>query len=469
MSTAGERFVDEEPIEGTLGVFRVWDSTFMLPRAVRVIPGGPDGTWDRAKERVRLLSRVRHPALPPLVAVGEAAGELKLVESWVEGQTLERLLDEDGPMSVPRALGLVSPVVDALRIAYAQGLGHGGIDTRSLMVDQVGVVQLVGLGAREGDLAEDVSSLASVLAEIVGQPWPDTLRSLVDEALGGQLTSLADLSERLRLIREDLSEEDEDLDFEFDFDFEPDEVPFDEAAVANDRRVLALVGIGLLAIVGVGLYGSTLPSEELALGEPLAEVEAPAAPLAAAPEAPAAPLPVDRPPPAQGVTAETSSGVVDDPRMRVPELGPMRTAAGKWRLEVDAGAPAMVVVPAENEVADRLDVVGRPELGVACTDDGLTAVLRPGVHRIEGRAERPEYALYASLDISRDGRAVEQVRADLVHGDGQVYIPPEPFLSRLHGVRALSVRYAPFAAGPVVAVFDIRGLNQAMAKLGRCG
>ena len=65
------RFVDPEPVPGTDTVVRVWDTAFDLPRASRILTQVPEAGWDAVRERVRTLSRVRHRALPPLVAIGD--------------------------------------------------------------------------------------------------------------------------------------------------------------------------------------------------------------------------------------------------------------------------------------------------------------------------------------------------------------------------------------------------------------
>lgn len=489
---ADERFIDAEPIEGTNQVTKVWDATFLLPRAVRALPLLSPDEASRIRERVRTLARVRHPALPPLVAVGEAEGCVQLVESWVDGRSVEQLVEQDGPLSIRRALGLLSPVVDALRAAHELGIGHGGVDGRSLMLDQVGVPQLVGMGAREGSPADDVSDLGFLMSEVTAEPWPDTLRSLVDEAMGGQLTSLADMSERLRLISADLDEgsDESELDFDFDFDFEfdPDEVMYDEAAVAGDRRVLALVALGVLAIIGVGIYGATLPerpdplaeadpaaAEEVQAPDPVVADQAPITPPAAEERAnPASPT-TDPGPDATPRPGDPQSPTPDVPAAIAPPTvvagstpEPMTGHLGKWHVERASEAPATALLEAENEVRDRLDQAGRPQLALLCGDDGLVAQLRPGVERVEATTDESTYGIFTVVEVSHDGMPEPSIRGDLEHHDGSVYLPVDRVRS-LVGSSSVLLRYLPFAGDPVVALFDVRGMRAALGELGRCG
>ena len=61
---------------------------------------------------------LEHPNIVPVYGAGEAGGELYIAMRYVEGTDLRRLLQEDGPLSPERAVGICAQVADALDEAH---------------------------------------------------------------------------------------------------------------------------------------------------------------------------------------------------------------------------------------------------------------------------------------------------------------------------------------------------------------
>ncbi|MGO8996699.1 MAG: serine/threonine protein kinase [Polyangiaceae bacterium] len=79
-----------------------------------------------------------------------------IVQTWIEGETLESVLVRENlagapPRALARAIDLLSPVADALGYAHARGLVHGSLSTRNLFVRDVAredwsTVEILDLG-----------------------------------------------------------------------------------------------------------------------------------------------------------------------------------------------------------------------------------------------------------------------------------------------------------------------------------
>ena len=69
-----------------------------------------------------------------------------LVEAWVDGWPLSALLDE-GELTAPQALGVISDALLGLEHAHQHGIVHGNITPGSLLVDRAGLVRLSNFGA----------------------------------------------------------------------------------------------------------------------------------------------------------------------------------------------------------------------------------------------------------------------------------------------------------------------------------
>ena len=439
------RFEQHQPISNTETVVRVWDNNFQLPRASRQLVARDPEEREAARVRIRDLSRLSHPVLPQLVAVGEADGAMHLVESWIEGDSLASLLEREGPLGLERALELLEPVLDALVVIHSTGFGHGGIDADSVMIDQAGSVRLVGLGVRAAQPSVDLADVGFLLSEVAGYPLPDEVEALISDATSERIPSAEAMLERLRTLRgEDpfgLSEDSLDFDLEVQPTLDADDL--EPLSPPGDRKVLLgfAAGMILVGIMGwIGLVTASDPSEEVELG-------------------------------ANGELAPVEDGllVADGPSPLSAGAGPQ----GKWRVVEDAGRghpTTTLVLDADNDVVDRLNQKGTPQLRVGCSGGQLSVLVAPGVPSVHAIAEESTYALYAEVSLTREGATEVQLRADLKGGDAALHLPdPGTLVQDLRDTNKVFISYAPFASKPVVATFDVRGLDTVLERLqGRC-
>jgi hypothetical protein len=157
---------------------------------------------------VRATSRLRHEHIVPVVDFGREAGRYHLVEWFVEGESLEHLLREAGPLGPPGALHIARQLADALAYAHESGVVHGAVTPGSVRV-QRGVhprAMLAGFGTaalaaagpysaperlagKEVDARSDVFSLGLLLFEMLeGRPFlpggEDEIRAVVLQGSG---------------------------------------------------------------------------------------------------------------------------------------------------------------------------------------------------------------------------------------------------------------------------------------------
>ena len=121
----------------------------------------------RAKEGARHLTRFRremmlsqklkHPNVALTREVGEFKGVHYLVLEYIPGVTLHRVVQRDGPLTVPRAARLFCEVCSALEHAHERGLVHRDLKPTNLMVtpdDHAKVLDL-GLALMIGEEVDD--------------------------------------------------------------------------------------------------------------------------------------------------------------------------------------------------------------------------------------------------------------------------------------------------------------------------
>jgi serine/threonine-protein kinase len=99
--------------------------------------------FERESKAAALLS---HPNVARVEATGSYADRPYYVMEYVEGKTLARVLDEDGPLESDRAMDLLAQACDGLAAAHANGIVHRDVKPDNLMVDKKGRLKVVDFG-----------------------------------------------------------------------------------------------------------------------------------------------------------------------------------------------------------------------------------------------------------------------------------------------------------------------------------
>ncbi|MCO5167122.1 MAG: serine/threonine protein kinase [Planctomycetes bacterium] len=138
----------------------------LLPR-----PGADAHALRRLAREARVLERLRHPGIVPVRAMGEAPrGGLWIAMDLVDGQTLQRRLDTQGPLAPAAAAALVAEVARAVAHAHAQGVLHRDVKPDNVLLDRAGRPFLTDFGlAKDLDGTLHGASL-SVSGQFLGTP-----------------------------------------------------------------------------------------------------------------------------------------------------------------------------------------------------------------------------------------------------------------------------------------------------------
>ncbi len=121
--------------------------------AVKLLPldaGATDAARAHARERfhreAEALARLDHPAVAGIREFGEDAGRLFLVMDYIEGQSLDRLVEAQGPLPLAPAARIIHQAADALVHVHKAGMIHRDLRPAHLMLDGAGGVHILDLG-----------------------------------------------------------------------------------------------------------------------------------------------------------------------------------------------------------------------------------------------------------------------------------------------------------------------------------
>ena len=89
---------------------------------------------DRFLREIRILKKLDHPRIIPVLESGEANGAVFFTMPYIAGETLETRLQRGGPLSVREALLVARDVSDALGHAHAKGVVHRDVKPGNILL-----------------------------------------------------------------------------------------------------------------------------------------------------------------------------------------------------------------------------------------------------------------------------------------------------------------------------------------------
>ncbi|MFO0612122.1 MAG: protein kinase [Polyangiaceae bacterium] len=131
-------------------VYRAYDRDLDEPVALKLLR--PDIAQDpemleRFRNEVKLARRVTHRGVARMFELGTSEdGHRFLTMELVEGESLARVLEREGSLSIPRALRIAVGILEGLEAAHAASVLHRDIKPDNVMVEPSGRVVVTDFG-----------------------------------------------------------------------------------------------------------------------------------------------------------------------------------------------------------------------------------------------------------------------------------------------------------------------------------
>jgi serine/threonine-protein kinase len=173
----GQYTLEEKIGEGGMGeVYRARHALLRRPTAIKLLlPGeGGDRALARFEREVQLTSQLTHPNTIQIYDFGHTQdGRFYYAMEYLEGITLEELIELDGPQPAARVVALVAQICGSLAEAHAVGLIHRDIKPANLMLCERGrvadVIKVLDFGLVKAIAGNDAAKVSRTDA-IVGTP-----------------------------------------------------------------------------------------------------------------------------------------------------------------------------------------------------------------------------------------------------------------------------------------------------------
>lgn len=134
----------------------------------------------------RSAAKLEHPNIVHVYNFGQENGSYFIVMSYVEGKSLQELVNEKGPLPVKQATEIMSGVLEALAHAHAKSVIHRDIKPANILVGTDNVPRIVDFGLARSISEEKQLTMAG---EMVGTAYFMS----PEQGLAGQVDARADL------------------------------------------------------------------------------------------------------------------------------------------------------------------------------------------------------------------------------------------------------------------------------------
>lgn len=89
---------------------------------------------ERFRREARILARLSHPNIPSIYDVDFGPGRFLIIFQFIEGLTLRRLLEEEGPADVPKVQIWFRQIASALDHAHGLGIVHRDVKPDNIII-----------------------------------------------------------------------------------------------------------------------------------------------------------------------------------------------------------------------------------------------------------------------------------------------------------------------------------------------
>lgn len=166
----GSYVIREQLGQGGMGaVYLAEHETLRRRVALKVLTPPKDDangklTLERFLREARAAAALDHPNIVRTHDISQQGDVHFLVMEYVEGQTLDQMLERGGPINPSRAVGYVAQAAAGLQHAHERGFVHRDIKPANLIATKDGTVKILDMG-----LARSFTSESDKLTEVMDQ------------------------------------------------------------------------------------------------------------------------------------------------------------------------------------------------------------------------------------------------------------------------------------------------------------
>jgi tRNA A-37 threonylcarbamoyl transferase component Bud32 len=134
---------------GMSTVYLALDEVLDRPVAVKLLHreiSDEEDQLERFRREARAAARLSHPNLVGVIDAGEDDGRPYIVFEYIDGRTLKRQIQDEGPLQVDEAVAYAIEIGRGLTAAHARKLVHRDVKPQNVLIDPDGRAKVTDFG-----------------------------------------------------------------------------------------------------------------------------------------------------------------------------------------------------------------------------------------------------------------------------------------------------------------------------------
>lgn len=170
METIGKYIIEKKIGQGGMGiVYKCLDPEQKRSAAIKVLPqqfAADPAFLQRFKREVMTLQRLDHPSIVKIFDQGETDGSYYYAMEFIEGVSLDGLLDDRDKLPPMEAITIIRGCAQALQYSHSQGIIHRDIKPANIMVLKDQAIKLMDFGIAKVTDATRMTATQGVLGTV---------------------------------------------------------------------------------------------------------------------------------------------------------------------------------------------------------------------------------------------------------------------------------------------------------------
>ena len=121
---------------------------------------------ERFRHEAEIAKDLKHPGIARVLDSGSDGDKHFIVMEFVDGETLQQLLEERGPIATSATLATVIQIAEALEVAHDGGIVHRDIKPANIKIARDGGVKVLDFGVAKGDDAATMTAEGTLVGTV---------------------------------------------------------------------------------------------------------------------------------------------------------------------------------------------------------------------------------------------------------------------------------------------------------------
>ena len=167
------QILDEIGRGGMSVVYKAWQPTLQRYVALKVLAAhlaSDEEFVHRFQQEAIVAANLNHPNIVTVYDVAQESGYLYIAMEYVEGRSLEQVVEEEGALSLSRTVHLLRQVADALDYAHQRQFVHRDVKPSNILITADERAIVTDFGIAKAMHGSGVTSVLTQSSSVIGTP-----------------------------------------------------------------------------------------------------------------------------------------------------------------------------------------------------------------------------------------------------------------------------------------------------------